>query len=115
MANEQRPRVGGAVICMLVGPVLIGCVVLVIARLDWIIDSANFYVNIPVLGGVLGVIVIVGLALWLAGCRLYAYIKGYSSLFGLILGFLLIPGALVLFVVPRRPVPAEAESAPAEQ
>jgi hypothetical protein len=48
------------------------------------------------------IIWLIGLILWIAGCRMYADSKGYATVLGLLLGFLGLFGLIILLVLPRR-------------
>jgi len=111
-AAPVRPRPARGILFVLIGAVLAAAVVLFISRLDAFIDSVRFYVDISVLAPVLGVVGLIGIFAWIHGHRVLARSKGYSSLLGLVLGFLVGLGFVVLLALPTRPgaaAPADPE------
>jgi len=114
MTEEHRGSSGGGVAMILVGAVLMVGVGLVAANTGRLIDSVSFFVNVPLLVAVLVVVGLVGIFLWIQGHRVWAQSKGYSSLLGLVLGFLVVIGFLILLCVPSRGKKAAAGSAVGE-
>lgn len=114
MSEEHRASSGGGVAMILVGAVLVVGGGLLLANLGAFIDSVSFYVNVPVLVAVLVVVGLVAVFLWIQGHRVWAQAKGYSSLLGLVLGFLVVVGFVILLCLPSRGKKAAVEPAVGE-
>ena len=104
MSEERQVSSGGGrgIILILVGAILAVGVALFGANLGAFIDSVSFAVNVRALIGVLVVVGLIAAFLWIQGHRAWAQSKGYSSLLGLVLGFLVVVGFLILLCLPSR-------------
>jgi drug/metabolite transporter (DMT)-like permease len=107
-AAPVRPRASRGIFLVLIGAILAAAAALLATNIGTIIDSAQFYVNIPILAAVLGVASLLGIVLWVQGHRVYAQSKGHPSILGLVLGFLPVLGFLVLLALPARSASAAA-------
>jgi len=115
MTAENTPRcgVGRAAIYLLIAVVIVAGIALLCLNEGALIDSMPFYVNIPVVLGIFAVLLLIAIFLWVQAHRIYAVGKGYSSLFGLVLGFVPVIGLLVIASLPGKGI-APAGEAPAE-
>jgi|GEM_PF-2491443 len=99
---EARGRVGTAMLMMLVSAILVVGIALFLKNFEAFVNAVSFYVNVPVMYVILGVVGLIAMSLWLGGCALYAGEKGHSWSLGFVLGFLAIVGLLVLLVLPPK-------------
>ena len=117
MAVQTEAKSGGRpFLHLVIGVMLVGLVVFVVARVDFLIDKISWFnplvpFTLPV---ILIVLTLVGIAFWVHGHRVYAKNKGIPTVAGLILGFVPIIGLLILMLVPTKPRPRAAVGAAAE-
>ena len=120
MTVEARPKrsVGGAFIQLLLALILVALIVLYFRNEDFLIDKISFLSKIKNILWVwvgFGVVGFIAAVLWLNGHRALAAAKGYAPLTGLVLGFVLVLGLLILIALPSRAkAAAPSEPAPAE-
>ncbi len=112
MAEEAQARSGGGrgVVLILLAGIAAAAVALFVKNLEALLNSVSFFVDMKVVGLVLGVVSLIAAILWIQGHRVYARSKGYSAFLGLVLAFPVIVGLIVLAVLPGPRRPAEAGS-----
>lgn len=121
MASQPVNRAGRGILYLIIGAILLVAIAILIRNIDAVIDAADFYIDIRVLGTIVAVIALVGVGFWLRGHQIYAKSKGHSAFWGFVLGLLPVLGLVVLAALPgRRPheqagaVPSEPEAEAAE-
>jgi hypothetical protein len=97
----------------MVGAILMVGVAIFLKNLGAFIDGVDFYVDIRVMGTIVGVIALVGAGLWLRGHQVYAKSKGRTPFSGFALGLLPVVGLVVLAALPAR-AGGEAATGPPE-
>jgi amino acid transporter len=127
MTAESQPRssAAGAFVQLIIAVILAGIIVVYFTKLDLLIDKIKWLssLNMMTTWAAMGVLGFIAAVCWLNGHRALARAKGYSPLLGLVLGFVVIVGLLILAALPPKAKAAEApaaepaapaESAPAE-
>lgn len=115
MASPAVSRAGRGVLYIIVGAILIAGIAVFIKNVGAVIDAADFYIDIRVLGTIVGVIALVGAGFWLRGHQICAESKGHSPFWGFVLGLLPVLGLVVLAALPgSRPPREQAADVPSE-